>query len=78
MIEKVRETAIDIAQLVGLRSYGRVDFRIDNQGDAYLMDIAASPYTTKHSSFAYAYNQLGLEYHDIYSSIIGLSSKTDY
>ncbi|MDQ0656848.1 ATP-grasp domain-containing protein [Paenibacillus sp. W2I17] len=78
VIEKVRETAIDIAQLVGLRSYGRVDFRIDNQGDAYLMDIAASPYTTKHSSFAYAYNQLGLEYHEIYSSIIGLSSKTVY
>ncbi|MBP2244484.1 hypothetical protein [Paenibacillus xylanexedens] len=75
--EKVKATAIDIAQLVGLRSYGRVDFRIDNQGVAYLMDIAASPYTTKHSSFAYAFNQMGLEYHDIYSTIIGLSTKID-
>jgi len=75
VVEKVKSTATDIAQLVGLRSYGRVDFRIDNQGTAYLMDIAASPYTTKHSSFAFAFNQLGLEYHDIYSSIIGLSSK---
>ncbi|WP_206537062.1 hypothetical protein, partial [Paenibacillus sp. PAMC 26794] len=74
---KVKATAIDIAQLVGLRSYGRVDFRIDNQGVAYLMDIAASPYTTKHSSFAYAFNQMGLEYHDIYSTIIGLSTKID-
>lgn len=77
VVEKVRLSAIDIAQLVGLRSYGRVDFRINNQGEAYLMDIAASPFTTKHSSFAFVFSQLGLEYQDIYSSIIALSFQSD-
>ncbi|MEK4526309.1 ATP-grasp domain-containing protein [Paenibacillus sp. FSL H8-0104] len=77
VVEKIRSTATQIGRLVGLKGYGRVDFRINNQGVPYLMDIAASPYTTQHSSFAFAYEQLGLNYHDIYSSIIALSANSN-
>ncbi|WP_336759752.1 ATP-grasp domain-containing protein [Paenibacillus sp. USHLN196] len=73
IIQTIQHAAIQVASLIGLKAYGRIDFRINNQGIPYLMDIAATPYTTKHSSFAFAFGNMGLEYHDIYNTIIGLS-----
>ncbi|MFC6652486.1 ATP-grasp domain-containing protein [Paenibacillus rhizoplanae] len=74
IIEKTKESAKIISNLVGLRNYGRIDFRINNNGIPYLMDIAASPYTTNHSSFSFAFAKLGFETKHIYSSIIALAT----
>ncbi|MFF2907288.1 hypothetical protein [Paenibacillus sp. NPDC057934] len=73
-VEAIKTTAVQISSLLGLRNYGRVDFRINHQGVPFLMDIAASPYTTKHSSFAFSFDKLGLNYYEIYNAIIGLSA----
>ena len=53
-----------------MSNYGRVDFRIDQDGVPYIFDVSTMPYTIKHSSFAFAFQKIGLEYKDIYSSII--------
>ncbi|OKP90253.1 hypothetical protein A3844_05945 [Paenibacillus helianthi] len=73
IINKIEETSIKIVELIGFNDYGRIDYRIDDQGTPHLMDIATSPYTTKHSSFAYSFSRLKLDYKDIYSTIIGLA-----
>lgn len=69
----IEELSTKIASIIGLQNYGRIDFRIDNSGKPYLIDIASTPYTTKHSSFAFAFEILGIPYHQIYSTIIGIS-----
>ncbi|WP_322904068.1 hypothetical protein [Paenibacillus campi] len=72
-IDCISVTARTIAQLIGLRHYGKINFRIDNQGDIYLLDIDSSPQTTKHSSFDYTFKQLGFKNSDIYACIIAMA-----
>ena len=57
-------------RLMQMDVYGRIDFRINSYGIPYIFDISTTPYTTKHSSFAFAFKQLGLAYSDIYEAII--------
>lgn len=57
-------------QLMQMDVYGRVDFRISPNGVPYIFDISTTPYTTKHSSFAFAFERLGLTYSDIYQAVI--------
>ncbi|MCR5012732.1 MAG: ATP-grasp domain-containing protein [Lachnospiraceae bacterium] len=67
LIEKYAEKAF---RLLDMGNYGRIDFRIDQNGVPYIFDVSTMPYTIKHSSFAFAFQKIGLEYSDIYSSII--------
>lgn len=49
--------AVDVFQALQLGSFGRVDFRIDNRGEAWVIDVANSPGMSDASS---AYSSLGL------------------
>ncbi|WP_052723930.1 D-alanine--D-alanine ligase family protein [Paenibacillus wulumuqiensis] len=69
----LQENAKKVAELMGITNYGRIDFRIDYSGIPYLIDIAASPYTTNHSSFAFSFKSLNINYKNIYSTIIGIA-----
>ncbi|MBI6874908.1 hypothetical protein [Clostridium aciditolerans] len=69
----IQELSAKIGKIIGLQNYGRIDFRIDNFGNPYLIDIASTPYTTKHSSFAFAFENLCIPYNEIYSTIIGMT-----
>ncbi|MDY8048706.1 hypothetical protein [Paenibacillus polymyxa] len=73
IINTIKESSKKAAILLGLSNYGRIDYRIDTKGTPYLMDIATSPYTTKHSSFAFAFKELDVDYEYIYSTIIALA-----
>lgn len=67
LIEKYAEKAF---RLLDMRNYGRIDFRINQNNEPYIFDVSTMPYTIKHSSFAFAFKKIGLNYCDIYSSII--------
>ena len=70
VIEHIKSLAEDAFRLLQMDIYGRVDFRIDKQGKAYIFDISTTPYTTHHSSFAFAFEKKELPYSDIYRAII--------
>lgn len=69
-IEKIKLLAQKTFKLLRMDVYGRVDFRIDSLGNPYVFDVSTTPYTTMHSSFAFAFEQLGYTYNDIYKAII--------
>ena len=57
------------ASILNIKDYARFDFRVrDNV--PYLFDIAGTPYTIHHSSVAYLFNEYGLQYEDIYKTIV--------
>lgn len=73
VVATIQELAEKAFRLLHMDVYGRIDFRITENGQPFIFDVSTTPYTTKHSSFAYAFNQLGCEYHDIYRAIISAS-----
>lgn len=76
--EKLKHEATLAAKCLGIENYGRIDFRIDTNGNYYIIDISTHPYLIDHSAFAFAFDQLGYEYKDIFASIIENSNKKIY
>ncbi|MEG6522363.1 hypothetical protein [Desulfotomaculum sp. 1211_IL3151] len=69
-IDAIKKYAEESFQLLQMDVYGRIDFRIDANGNPYVFDVSTTPYTTEHSSFAFDFNNLGFDYNDIYQAII--------
>jgi D-alanine-D-alanine ligase len=42
------------AAVLGIRDFGRIDFRIDDSDRPWAIDVSTSPYISRHSSFAFA------------------------
>ena len=70
VVAAIQATAEKAFRLLQMNVYGRIDFRITPDGQPFIFDVSTTPYTTRHSSFAYAFNQLGFEYCDIYRAVI--------
>jgi D-alanine-D-alanine ligase len=72
--EQIMIAAEKSFNLIGIETYGRIDFRIDkNTHEYFLIDISTTPYITRHSSFAYAMKKQGLDYSNIFEIIIASS-----
>ncbi len=50
----IKDKAIKIFELLGMRNYGRIDCRITPQGEYYFYDIATMPFFTNHSEMNYS------------------------
>ena len=70
VVTTIQKTAERAFRLLKMDVYGRIDFRITQNGQPFIFDVSTTPYTTRHSSFAYAFEQLGFEYCDIYRAVI--------
>lgn len=69
-IARIKQDAITAARVLNIKDYARFDFRVKGNRP-YLIDIAGTPYTIKHSSIAYLFEEiLHLEYNDIYKVIM--------
>lgn len=72
----IMNAAKKAAELLGVDTYARFDFRVNPRGDFYLIDIAGTPYITRHSSIAYLFiNCLELKYTDIFLLLGALTQK---
>lgn len=70
IVAQIKQNAINAAYALNIKDYARFDFRI-KENQPYLIDIAGTPYTIKHSSVAYLFEEiLHLEYNDIYKVIM--------
>lgn len=69
-IQSLKQIAVKAASILNIKDYARFDFRL--KGDQpYLIDIAGTPYTIKHSSVAYLFeNIMRLDYNDIYKVVM--------
>lgn len=72
---RITDITAKAAQLLNIKNYARFDYRVKSNGDFYLIDIAGSPYLTRHSSIAYLFTEiLGLEYNKIFSLLATLAN----
>jgi D-alanine-D-alanine ligase len=70
--ERIKLYVEKVANELEIFGYGRIDFRIRNNGQFYITDIATNPHITKSMSFYYAFKQLGYSYQDVLSTLFGL------
>lgn len=70
LAERIENCAINVVQLLGIEGFGRVDFRIDVNGNYFITDVATNPHITKGMSYNYAFSENGMQYQDMLETLI--------
>ena len=60
LVEKLENMAIQCWRLFGLGGYARVDFRVDDDGNAWVLEVNTNPCLSPDAGFAAALNRSGM------------------
>jgi D-alanine-D-alanine ligase len=70
---KLQKAALDAYRALRVRDYGRVDLRLTEAGDIYVIEVNASCYLEQESEFATAAKAAGIEFPDLVGRIVELA-----
>ena len=70
---RLQKVAVDAYRALRVRDYGRVDIRLTDTGDIYVLEVNASCYLEKNSEFAMAAGAWGLDYLRLIERIVDLA-----
>jgi len=73
LLATLRRLSIAAWNLFGLRGYGRVDFRVDAHGQAWILEVNLNPCLAPDAGFAAALQRAGVAYED---AIVGILHDT--
>src|SRR3954469_10794679 len=70
---RLHKISLDAYRAVRVRDYGRVDLRLTDAGEIYVIEVNASCYLEKASEFATAAKAAGIEFDDLVQRIVELA-----
>jgi D-alanine-D-alanine ligase len=70
---RLQKVAVEAYRALRVRDYGRVDIRLTDTGDIYVLEVNASCYLEKNSEFAMAAAAAGLDYSRLIERIVDLA-----
>jgi D-alanine-D-alanine ligase len=70
---RLQKVAVDAFRALRVRDYGRVDLRLTDTGDIYVLEVNASCYLERSSEFAMAAGAAGLDYPRLIEKIVNLT-----
>lgn len=71
---ELRAQALEAFRVLGCRGWGRVDFLMDEQGEAYFLEVNTSPGMTDHSLVPMAAREAGLSYDELVMRVLSLAT----
>jgi D-alanine-D-alanine ligase len=75
LISALREIALRCWDVFSLRGYARIDFRVDNNGKPWVLEINSNPCLSPDAGFAAALQQAKIKYHEAIGFIIDNAMK---
>jgi D-alanine-D-alanine ligase len=76
-IENIARVAREVFTTLGIRGIGRIDFRIDESGAFFVIDVATSPHIVRHSTLAYTFRATHRPYPDLISILAALACRRE-
>jgi D-alanine-D-alanine ligase len=70
LISDLRDIALRCWNLFSLRGYARVDFRVDSNGKAWVLEVNSNPCLSPDAGFAAALEQANVKYHEAIGLIL--------
>jgi D-alanine-D-alanine ligase len=70
---RLQKVAVDAYRALRVRDYGRVDLRLTDTGDIYVLEVNASCYLEKSSEFAMSAAAAGMDYPRLIEKIVNLT-----
>ena len=71
---ELRAQALEAFRILGCRGWGRVDFLMDKQGQAYFLEVNTSPGMTDHSLVPMAARVAGISYDQLVLRVLALAA----
>jgi D-alanine-D-alanine ligase len=73
LLARLQKAALAAYRALRVRDYGRVDFRVTDTGEIYVIEVNASCYLERASEFATAARAAGIEYDELIGRIVQLA-----
>jgi D-alanine-D-alanine ligase len=73
LVEKIQERAVAAYQALKLRDYGRIDLRLTEKGEIYVIEANPNPWLSSGAEFAMAARASGRTYTDMMRDIVDLA-----
>ncbi len=71
---ELRAQALEAFRVIGCRGWGRVDFLMDEQGNAYYLEVNTAPGMTDHSLVPMAARVAGIAYDELVLRVLALAT----
>ncbi len=71
---ELRAQALEAFRVLGCRGWGRVDYLMDEQGQAYFLEVNTSPGMTDHSLVPMAARVAGISYDELVMRVLALAT----
>ena len=75
MKEKLTDLSRETYRLLGMSGYARLDYRLSNDGDAYLLEANPNPQIAKDEDFALSAKHVGIEYPELIEQLMQFGMK---
>jgi D-alanine-D-alanine ligase len=73
--EAVAALAVRAARALDIRDYGRVDFRVTDEGEAYFIEASVQPHIASHSSFFVSAKARGASYPETLDELLQVTRR---
>jgi D-alanine-D-alanine ligase len=70
---RLQKTAVDAYRALRVKDYGRVDMRVTDTGEIYVLEVNASCYLEKNSELAMSAKHAGIAFPDLVAKIVELA-----
>ena len=70
MQAKLADHSKQIYRLLGMSGYARLDYRVTENGEAYLLEANPNPQIAKDEDFALSAKHIGIEYPELIEQLI--------
>ncbi len=75
--EKISELAKKAYMALGVKNYGRIDFRVDNSGNPYILEVNPNPNLCKGEGISLMAGKMGMSYPEFIEKIMHLAANGD-
>jgi D-alanine-D-alanine ligase len=73
--ERVAEAAVRGTRALGIRDYGRLDFRVTADGTPWFIEASTHPHIQRHSSFFVTAQRQGMAYHELLDMLVQVAAR---
>jgi len=74
LVEKMQRIAVEAFDALRLRDYARIDLRVTDEGEVYVIEVNPNCYLERNAEFARAAEKDGLPYHALIARIVELAA----
>ncbi|HWD92271.1 MAG TPA: hypothetical protein VG938_07975 [Verrucomicrobiae bacterium] len=78
IVNTLKSSAIRASEILGMRGFTRIDFRVSAEGSAYITDVSTSPHITQHSSYAFLFETLGRPVDELPKILVGIACENEH